>query len=168
MHLIIDKVVEDSGIEGASKLRQVSKAWLSAFSQYPGRGMAKSAHRVGVVCKILPQMQSLSTLGTSQSSIHFHALTALTQLTSITIQGSALHGGNFILPTCDLSYLPPSLCSLSLWDLRLQEHGPVDLQRPHITRLALHQVSGSAKHLSKLLHSLTSLKVSCSCAEPLQ
>ena len=92
---LIDTVMKEiqgvCGFKGLASCRLVSKAWLAAVQQYPGKaGCTANADNMEALCQILPNMASVAVSSDAESAtFNLRPLQSCSQLTSIELLTTA-------------------------------------------------------------------------------
>lgn len=161
MHIVFRELVKITGIEEAAKMRQVSKAWQAACTEYPAQAMCGLKQDLRTLCKILPRMTSLEFLQEGHRNLSVQPLQSFTELTRVGIYYYyPPDKSDFSSVGCvDLSLLPPSIADMTLRGVTVETECFSAISLPELTKLHCQSLGNQAQDIWTVLSSFTQLQV---------
>ena len=164
---VADKIIQEVGVEkgvkGILKLREVSRAWRAACTDYSGAAQIsfeRNADLAGL-CRVMPSLCSLDASCKRMGYLKLDPLAKLWQLTSLVLCGEPYRAEDKLSTesAMELDVLPAALRELKITSLFAEPDAMRHVRFRGLTKLSYHWRQNGPWDLPMLLEHLTGLKV---------
>lgn len=157
MRLVIQALKKDGGIQQAAILRQVCKAWLQDFAQFPAEAVCPPSGDLERFCKILPAMTDLRVYQPQHGALDLQPLHAYPQITKLLIHENPEGPETGSLKLVNL----PATISLVVLDSVQLPLPSTQAELLGITHLVCNDMLPAENALCQLLEKIPNLRVRC-------